>query len=158
MFWNKDTDIDVDQLIEQLTIDEGKVLEIYHDHLGLPTVGIGHLILDSDEESGQALGTKITEERCVELFESDLESVNADCKILHEGWDGYPQEVKQVIANMMFNLGRPRLSAFKQMKAAVDDHNWIEAAIQMEDSKWARQVPNRANRLCDRMRNIGFVT
>jgi len=40
----------------------------------------------------------------------------------------------------------------------VDDHNWIEAAIQMEDSRWAKQVPNRANRLCDRMRNIGFVT
>ena len=68
MFFNKNNDIDVDQLIEQLTIDEGKVLEIYHDHLGLPTVGIGHLILDSDEESGQALGTEITEERCVELF------------------------------------------------------------------------------------------
>jgi len=28
----------------------------------------------------------------------------------------------------------------------------------MEDSKWAKQVPNRANRLCERMRNIGFVT
>ena len=101
MFWNKETDIDVDQLREQLTIDEGKVLEIYHDHLGLPTVGIGHLILDSDEESGQPLGTEITEERCVELFESDLESVLDDCKILHDGWDGYPQEVKQVVANMM---------------------------------------------------------
>ena len=55
---------------------------------------------------------------------------------------------------MMFNLGRPRLSQFAKMHAAVMDANWIEAGIQMEDSKWAKQVPNRAERLCERMRNI----
>lgn len=154
MFWNKDTDIDVDQLIEQLTIDEGKVLEIYHDHLGLPTVGIGHLILDSDEESGQALGTKITEERCVELFESDLESVIADCKILHEGWDGYPQEVKQVIANMMFNMGRTRLSKFKNHNAALQCGDWKKAAAEGRDSRWYKQVTNRAERLMSRLEEV----
>ena len=55
---------------------------------------------------------------------------------------------------MMFNMGRPRLSKFKKMYEAVMDANWIEAAIQMEDSLWARQVPNRAERLCERMRNV----
>ena len=55
---------------------------------------------------------------------------------------------------MMFNLGRPRLTKFRKMYEAVMDANWIEAAIQMEDSLWARQVPNRAERLCDRMRNV----
>ena len=40
------------------------------------------------------------------------------------------------------------------MHEAVMDANWIEAGIQMEDSKWARQVPNRAQRLCERMRNV----
>ena len=103
MFWNKDTDIDVDQLREQLTIDEGKVNEIYHDHLGYATFGIGHLVLDSDPENGQDVGTPVSEERVVECFAKDVETVVADCKILHEGWDDYPQEVKQVVANMMFN-------------------------------------------------------
>ena len=154
MFWNKDNDIDVDQLREQLTIDEGKVLEIYHDHLGLPTVGIGHLILDSDEESGQPLGTEITEERCVELFESDLESVLADCKILHDGWDGYPQEVKQVVANMMFNMGRTRLSKFKKHNAALVSGDWKEAAVEGRDSKWYKQVTNRAERLMSRLEEV----
>ena len=154
MFFNKNNDIDVDQLREQLTIDEGKVLEIYHDHLGLPTVGIGHLILDSDEESGQALGTEITEERCVELFESDLESVVADCKILHEGWDGYPQEVKQVVANMMFNMGRTRLSKFKKHNAALVSGDWKTAAIEGRDSRWYKQVTNRAERLMSRLEKV----
>ena len=154
MFWNKDNDIDVDQLREQLTIDEGKVLEIYHDHLGLPTVGIGHLILDSDEESGKPLGTEITEERCVELFESDLESVLDDCKILHDGWDGYPQEVKQVVANMMFNMGRTRLSKFKNHNAALVSGDWKEAAVEGRDSRWYKQVTNRAERLMSRLENV----
>ena len=43
--------MDLNKLREQLTIDEGKVLEVYHDHLGLPTIGIGHLVLDSDPEA-----------------------------------------------------------------------------------------------------------
>jgi len=154
MFWNKDNDIDVDQLREQLTIDEGKVLEIYHDHLGLPTVGIGHLILDSDEESGKPLGTEITEERCVELFESDLESVLDDCKILHDGWDGYPQEVKQVVANMMFNMGRTRLSKLKKHNAALVSGDWKEAAVEGRDSRWYKQVTNRAERLMSRLEEV----
>ena len=30
-----------------------------------------------------------------------------------------------------------------RMKEAVNEANWIEAAIQMEDSRWYQQVPNR---------------
>ena len=48
MFGFGKEDIDVDQLREQLTIDEGKVNEIYNDHLGYATFGIGHLVLNSD--------------------------------------------------------------------------------------------------------------
>ena len=45
--------MNLEKLREQLAIDEGKVLEIYHDHLGYPTFGIGHLILESDKEFGE---------------------------------------------------------------------------------------------------------
>jgi lysozyme len=59
---------------------------------------------------------------------------------------------------MMFNLGLPRLSKFKLMKAAVDAGDWEEAANQMESSKWYSQVPNRAERLCNRMRLLAVPT
>ena len=55
---------------------------------------------------------------------------------------------------MMFNLGYPRLSGFKKMRQAVIDGDWFEASVQMTDSKWYRQVPNRAKRLVERMKNI----
>ena len=54
----------------------------------------------------------------------------------------------------MFNLGRPRLSKFRGMKAGVDDQNWQRAADEMVDSRWYRQVGARAERLVERMRNI----
>ena len=151
MFWNKDTDIDVDQLREQLIIDEGRVNEVYKDHLGYPTFGIGHLVLESDPEYGQDVGTPVSEERTIECFEQDVQSVLSDCKKLHEGWDGYPQEVKQVIANMMFNMGLTRLSKFRKHNAALQCGDWSEAAVEGRDSRWYKQVTNRAERLMVRL-------
>ena len=56
---------------------------------------------------------------------------------------------------MLFNLGGPRLKKFKKLREAVAAENWQEAAAQMLDSKWAEQVPNRANRLIERMKAVG---
>ena len=54
----------------------------------------------------------------------------------------------------MFNLGYPRLSKFKGMKAGVDAGRWSDAADEMVDSQWYRQVTNRAERLVERMRQV----
>ena len=54
----------------------------------------------------------------------------------------------------MFNMGRPRLSKFANMKAAVDEGDWNRAADEMMDSRWYNQVTNRAERLVERMRNV----
>ena len=154
MFFRKDKDIDIDQLKETLKIDEGVVYEIYKDHLGYPTFGIGHLVLESDPEHGAAVGTPVSENRVDECFEKDVESVISDCKKLHEGWKDYPQEVKQIVANMMFNMGLTRLSKFKKHNAALFSGDWKEAAVEGRDSRWYNQVTNRAERLMERLENV----
>ena len=146
--------MNVDVLRKQLEIDEGVVHEIYLDHLGYPTFGIGHLVTDTDPEYGANVGTKVDEARCIEAFNEDVESVIKDCKILYPDFDDLPEEVQQIVANMMFNMGRPRLSKFKGMKRGVDAKDWNAAADEMVDSAWYRQVTNRANRLVERMRNV----
>ena len=146
--------MNVEKLREQLKIDEGCVYEIYNDHLGYPTFGIGHLVRESDPENGSPLGTEISEDRVNEAFDADIEIVLSDCNILYPDFEDLPEEAQQVIANMMFNLGRPRLSAFKGMKEGVDARDWNEAADQMVDSRWYRQVGARAERLVERMRNV----
>ena len=155
MFFRKDdNEIDIDQLRKQLIIDEGQVNEIYKDHLGYPTFGIGHLVLESDPEYGLEVGVAVSEERVKSVFEKDVQVVIEDCKKLHDGWDGYPQEVKQIVANMMFNMGLTRLSKFKKHNAALQCGDWKEAAIEGRDSRWYKQVTNRAERLMTRLEAV----
>ena len=146
--------MDLQVLREQLEIDEGRVDALYNDHLGYATFGVGHLVLESDPEYGSEIGTPVSESRVIEAFEQDCENVLRDCDILYEDFDDLPEEAQQVIANMMFNMGRPRLSKFKGMKRGVDSRNWNEAADEMVDSGWYRQVTNRADRLVKRIRAL----
>ena len=146
--------MNIEQLREELKVDEGVKYEIYLDHLGLPTCGIGHLIQSTDTEHGLEVGTKVDEERVNELFDQDVEVTTNECRLLYNNFDDLPEEVQRIIANMMFNMGRPRLSRFHKMKQAVDSGDWSEAAAQMKDSRWYNQVTNRAQRLVDRMQNV----
>ena len=146
--------MDINKLKETLKIDEGVVYEIYNDHLGYPTFGIGHLVLEGEPEHGLSVGTPVTEERVDECFERDVEYVLNDCRILHEDFDSYPEEVKQIIANMMFNMGRTRLTNFRKHNAALKEGDWKTAAVEGRDSRWYRQVTNRAERLMKRLEEV----
>ena len=146
--------MNIEKLREQIAYDEGIEHKIYLDHLGLPTFGIGHLIRESDPEHGSEVGTLVSEDRVNEAFESDIQTVLSDCNKLYSDFEDLPEEAQLIIANMMFNLGYPRLSKFKGMKRGVDARDWNVAADEMVDSRWYRQVTNRAERLVQRMRAI----
>ena len=146
--------MNIELLREQLKRDEGCVNAVYLDHLNLPTVGIGHLVTEWDQEYGKPVGTEVSDERVNELFDQDIEVTIDECKLLYNNFDDLPEKVQHIIANMMFNLGRPRLSKFKGMKSGVDSRDWNKAADEMVDSAWYRQVTNRAERLVRRMRAI----
>ena len=100
------------------------------------------------------MGTPIDKERVTEAFQADLDIAIDECKVLYPNFDELPEEAQHIICNMMFNMGRPRLSRFHKMKQAVDSGDWSEAAAQMKDSRWYNQVTNRAQRLVDRMQNV----
>ena len=146
--------MDIEELRVELEEDEGIKYEIYNDHLGYPTFGVGHLVKDDDPEHCMPVGTPIDEGRVAEAFEQDIETVLEDCCRLYSDFDDLPEEVQKIVANMMFNLGYPRLSAFRGMKASVDARDWHRAANEMVDSRWYNQVPNRAKRLVNRMRSV----
>lgn len=144
----------IEQLRLELEYDEGCEYKIYLDHLGLPTFGIGHLVTKDDPEHGMDVGTEVSEERVAEVFESDVQVTLDECQRLYSDFDDLPEEVQLIIANMMFNMGRPRLSGFKKFNACVGDRDWEGAAEEMIDSRWYHQVTNRAERLVQRMRNV----
>jgi GH24 family phage-related lysozyme (muramidase) len=148
--------MNIDKLREELKIDEGYKEYIYLDHLELRTFGVGHLVTRSDPEWEYGVGEPISEERCIDAFEEDVQIVLNDCKNVYPFFDDLPEEAQLIVANMMFNMGSTRMRKFLKFKVALSTHNWKEAAIEMEDSRWHKQVTNRANRLIERMKNISI--
>lgn len=132
--------IDKYKLMEELARDEGKRNTMYYDSVGVPTIGIGHNL-------HEPLPDYIIEE----IFKYDCDLHLQDCYKLPY-WEDLSQTRKRVIANMMFNLGPSRFNRFKKMNAALEAGDFHLAAAEMEDSKWYKQVGNRAERLCQAMR------
>ena len=143
-----------DKLREEIAEDEGCKYEIYLDHLGLPTFGIGALIKEGDPECGLPVGTVIEQDRVQQRFALDIAVTIDDCKVLYPDFDDLPEECQHIIANMMFNMGLTRLSGFKKHNAALFAGDWKTAAVEGRDSKWYRQVTNRAERLMSRLENV----
>ena len=143
--------MNIEELRDQLKIDEGVKYEIYNDHLGYATFGIGHLIVEGDEEHGKPVGTAVSEERVNAIFEEDVQKYISESKKVFPNLDDLPETAQQVIVNMCFNMGAPRLSQFKKFIAGVNKGDWPTAAEEMMDSRWANQVGDRATRLRNRI-------
>jgi lysozyme len=156
MSTEESTMADLARVYEQLKIDEGIIYEVYKDHLGYLTCGVGHLIVQGDEEYGKPVGTSVTKERVEELFIADCLVTMQECDALfgEENFKSFPDEVREILINMMFNLGRTRLSKFKKMIAALNEKDWVTAASEGRDSLWYRQVTNRAERLMSRLEAV----
>lgn len=149
--------MNIPRLVKQLKIDEGFSLKVYKDTKGYRTVGIGHYIKDSDPEYLRKLkvGDKITQEKSMELFIADLATALQDAMVIfYPIWEKFPDEAKEVFVNMLFNLGRTRFLGFKKTIAAAHSLDWKTVAVEMMDSKWARQVGNRAVRLKTKIENL----
>jgi len=144
------------KLQDEIANDEGIMYETYHCSLGHLTGGIGHLITEWDEEFyDKPIGTKVPNEQVNDWFEKDIKVTINDCKIIFDNFDNLPEEAQLVIANMCFQLGRPRLSKFKNFIAAVKDEDWQRAGDEMQDSRWYKQTTNRADRLIARITKLG---
>ena len=146
--------MDINKLREQLKIDEGVKYEVYDDHLGYKTFGIGHLVTPQDEEYGSPVGTPVSEDRVNSIFDKDVETYISESEKVVGNLQQMPEEAQQVIVNMCFNMGAPRLSQFKKFIKAIHDEDWATASVEMLDSRWANQVGVRATRLSDRIKAI----
>ena len=143
-------------LQDEIANDEGVVYELYRCSLGHLTGGIGHLITEWDEQYyGMPVGTKVPHEQVDAWFAVDINRTLQDCKEIFPDFNDLPEEAQLVIANMCFQLGRPRLSNFRKFIAAVNDRDWIKAADEMEDSRWYKQTTARAERLIARIITLG---
>ena len=156
-----DMTVDVKQVYEEISADEGKVLHAYLCSESHKTIGIGHKVLEADTENSLyvydandndvADDQCISEGRCYELFQEDVQIAIGGCRKIYDNWEEHPQEIHHVLVNMCFQLGQGGLGKFKNFKTAIEDYQWQRASEEMMDSRWAGQTPERAERLRDRV-------
>ena len=144
----------MERLRQLLEHDEGCVYQVYLDHLGKETCGIGHLIVPFDKEFGWPVGAPVSEERVAELFKQDVTVSINDAKWLVRDFDDLPESAQVTVASLCFQLGRSRYSKFVKHLAAIEARNWKAAADQLRDSKLYKQTPNRTERHAKRLEGI----
>ena len=135
--------------LTRLRREEGFAGKPYDDHLGVPTIGYGTTL-------------PLTEREAMLLLEHRAENTWAELRDrLHES-DTHlchlPDSVRAALLDMAYNLGVPRLMGFKRMLRAVKECQWADAGDECMDSRYARQVPNRAKRNADLLRRAGALT
>lgn len=134
--------MELDRLREQLRFDEGVRAKPYADTDGKTSIGVGRNLTDrglSDDEINMLLTNDIA------LAARELDRVLP-------WWRDLNDARQNVLLNMMFNMGAPRLLGFVKMLTALHIGHYDEAAAEMLDSIWAKQVGVRALRLAAVMR------
>ena len=132
---------DITALEDQLIDHEGLELKPYRCTAEKLTIGVGRNI----EDRG------ITEDEARYLLKNDIKIVEDELlekKAVVAGLDAVRQ---RVLVDMGFNLGIPTLLKFQNMWAAIEEEDFETAAEEAMDSRWAKQVGRRAERLCQAM-------
>ena len=131
----------------QLAIDEKRSKRIYPDTKGKITGGIGRNLTDrgfSDDEIDL-------------MFKNDIAFVERELDLNLPWWRQMNDPRQNVLANMCFNIGMPKLLGFKNTLAAMKAGRYEDAATGMLDSLWASQVHDRAKRLAESMKTGEFL-
>ena len=136
--------MDMEPLLDQITLHEGLRLKPYRCTAGKLTIGVGRNL--------DARG--ITKEEAMFLLHNDLKDCIKDAELIlgSEVWENLTEVRRRVVVDMRFNLGPAGLRSFKNTLKAVREGRYEDAAKGMLNSKWAGQVGRRATRLAQMMK------
>lgn len=134
--------MNANELASELVDDEGVKLRPYRDSVGKLTIGVGRNLEDVGISRQEAMG----------LLQNDIARAEADLDRNLPWWSEMSDARQRVLCNMCFNMGITRLLGFRNMLAAMQVGHFDEAAHEMINSKWAKQVGMRATRLATMMR------
>ncbi|BAQ91845.1 Phage-related lysozyme (muraminidase) (COG3772) [uncultured Mediterranean phage uvMED] len=143
--------MNIERLKKQVIANEGMRKTAYKDTLDNWTTGVGHLIRLPDEE--YLIEKELTDIEVDQIFTTDLNQAIDDARKFIDA-DTIPEEAFEVVIDMAFNLGLPRLMKFQNFQQALKEKDYKKASREMLDSVWAKQLPNRSKRLAKQMREV----
>lgn len=147
----------MDELLKEiLEKHEGKKRRKYKCTTGRWTIGIGHNMEDEPlpEEMQRFLDSNgyITDEMIYELLEKDIEDAINDAWDLYPNLESYSEARQAALIDFLFNVGKRVALQFKRFNRAVNGEKWDNAAKYLLESKYARQVGQRAQTIARMLR------
>ena len=144
--------MNMDRLLKSVKEHEGYRNKVYLDSLGKRTVGVGHLCVEDFWEDDKEYEEKFL----LTILEHDLKSAIKSAEELCSDCPDLDDLAKELIVEMVFQLGKTGVSKFRNMWKALqhDPPNYERASLEMLDSRWASQTPNRAKKMSDHMRSL----
>ena len=142
--------MDRERLLKSVKEHEGFRSKVYLDTLGKRTVGYGHLCVEDHWEDDKEYEWGYLEEILIKDLREAI--AGADELIEQHNCKDLKGAAKEVIVEMIFQLGKTGVSKFKKMWEALSEYNYIGASFEMLDSKWANQTPNRAKKMAALMK------
>jgi len=141
-----------DELADSVKLSEGFRDHVYMDTEGFRTIGWGHKVVHEDNFED---GKTYTKEELQEVFDNDLRKALGLARQLMEENDvrDLPTTAQHTITEMCFQLGKSGVSKFRNMWKALQNRDFNMASLEMLDSKWNRQTPNRCKKLSDQMKS-----
>ena len=144
--------MNMDRLLQSVKKHEGYRNKVYLDTLGKRTVGVGHLCVEDFWEDNKEYEEKFL----LTILEHDLQTAIKASERLLKGCRILDSLAKEIIIEMVFQLGETGVSKFKNMlKALKEGPDYQTAASEMLDSRWAKQTPNRAKAMSAEMAGLG---
>jgi len=134
--------INMKEMVKQLELHEGLRLKPYYDTVDKLTIGIGRNLED----------TGISKAEASFMLQNDLIRIIAELDEQMPWWRELTENRRRILVDMAFNLGTFGLSQFRDMLAATKVGDFDGASKEMLDSKWAKQVGSRAERLAKAMK------
>lgn len=135
------TGINLKTLQDFIARHEGNVDHVYLDSRGFPTAGIGHLLTGHHPP----VGTKVSPQQVTAWFQQDVaKAIEGARRDLGPAYDRLDEARKIVVIDMVFNLGEGGFGGFHATIHAIQSGNFSQAADNMLQSLWARQVGHRA--------------
>lgn len=129
--------------ISQIVSDEGFRKCPYKDSAGKLTVGFGHLV-----QEGEVFVNCITPQEGIKLLQKDYYSAKESVEVRYPWAEG---EVKLVLTNMTYQLGASGVSKFEKSLDKLYKEEYLDASMELLDSKWHSQTEARSMRLAVRI-------
>jgi len=130
----------IERLKTQVLESEGVKLTPYLDTEKIWTIGVGH-----------NLNKPISRHAAMIIFEDDITDALEDVGRAFPWADILDAPRRAVLVDLVYNVGLTGARGFKKMLSAIQRRQYAEAAKELLDSKYAKQVKGRALRLAKQL-------